>query len=113
MRTLEMVEGQEVLSADGQKVGRIVTLTPDTLVIEKGFLLPEDLACRRSDVAEIRGSQVLLSISRAQLEERAGGAGTAARDQAPGQEMSGAGAQALAEATGEEVAGSGGAASHP
>lgn len=105
MRTLEIAEGQEVWSSDGEKVGRIVTLTHDTLVIEKGFLLPEDLACRRSDVAEAREGRAVLAITRDELEERAREAGLSARGEAPEQEMSAAGAQAMAEVTGAELEG--------
>lgn len=60
----EIREGMEVLTADGSRLGTVVSSGEDTFVIEKGLLLPRDFIARYEDIAEVRGGQVLLRRSR-------------------------------------------------
>jgi len=61
--------GAEVFGSDGDKLGRIAEVRPDYLVVEKGFFFPRDYTCRIADVASIRGEDVILRLSKAELQE--------------------------------------------
>jgi hypothetical protein len=37
-----LVEGLDVYGADGSKLGSIIALAPDRIVVEKGFFFPTD-----------------------------------------------------------------------
>ena len=114
---MERVEtGQEVYSADGERLGKGIAVTDHAVVIEKGFFLPTDFACRRSDVAQVGAGAVRLSKTRAQLESAAGETDLAP-EAAADRELTSAGAQAMAEAGHQEIPGApeqeGSDASHP
>lgn len=60
-------EGMTVRTADGEKLGKIVTCESDRFIIEKGFFFPKDYLARYDDVAEIREDEVHLRLSADQL----------------------------------------------
>src|SRR5438477_2461184 len=70
----EIREGMNVLSADGERLGRIIRIEGDSLLIEKGFFFHKDYACSVNNVREVRGDDVILSLSKIQLETAIGGA---------------------------------------
>jgi uncharacterized protein (TIGR02271 family) len=63
----EVREGMAVLSAEGARLGRVVSRGQDTFVIEKGVLLPRDFIARYDDISEVRGDEVLLRRTRDEL----------------------------------------------
>ncbi|GAC1532223.1 MAG: hypothetical protein NVS2B6_20320 [Thermoleophilaceae bacterium] len=75
MAMADLKEGQLAYSADGEKLGKIVRIAEESVIIEKGFFLPQDFACSRSDVADVRDDKVYLSLTKAQLEAGARAAG--------------------------------------
>lgn len=60
-------EGMEVRTADGERVGKVVSRGEDTFVIEKGLLLPRDFIARYEEVAEVRGDTVRLRRTREEM----------------------------------------------
>jgi hypothetical protein len=56
----EIHKGMTVRSIDGHKLGRIVELTDEELIVQKGFLRRRDFAVRFSDVREVCHGEVLL-----------------------------------------------------
>src|SRR5438270_6590319 len=77
----EIREGMNVLSADGERLGRIIRIEGDSLLIEKGFFFHKDYACSVNNVREVRGDDVILSLSKIQLETAIGGATEQATDE--------------------------------
>jgi len=70
----EIREGMNVLSADGERLGRIIRIEGDSLLIEKGLFFHKDYACSVNNIREVRGDDVILSLSKIQLETAIGGA---------------------------------------
>lgn len=69
-------KGMVVHSSDGERLGKVVAVRGDTIVIEKGFFFPTDYTCRSSDIQAVRGDEITLRLSKAELEsglERSGG----------------------------------------
>jgi uncharacterized protein (TIGR02271 family) len=60
-------EGMEVWSADGHKLGKVVGVHQETLMLEKGFFFPKDYTVSRDTISEIRDGKVFLSLSRDEL----------------------------------------------
>ncbi|WP_224362793.1 PRC-barrel domain-containing protein [Hyalangium versicolor] len=56
----EIQKGMTVRSIDGHKLGRIVDITDEELIVEKGFFRRRDFAVRFSDVREVAHGEVLL-----------------------------------------------------
>src|SRR5438477_7948022 len=77
----EIREGMNVLSADGKRLGRIVRIEGDSLLIEKGIFFHKDYACSANNIREVRGDDVILSLSKIQLETAIGGATEQAPDE--------------------------------
>lgn len=69
-------EGMTVRTADGEKLGKVVTCESDRFIIEKGFFFPKDYLARYDDVAEVRDDEVHLRLSGDQL-RKPGEEGTA------------------------------------
>lgn len=70
-------EGMSVFSADGERLGKVIGREGSSLLIEKGFFFPRDYLCRIGDVRDVRDGEVILGLSKAQLEgtfERGAGA---------------------------------------
>lgn len=57
-------EGMFVRTADGEKLGTVIRCGGDTFVVEKGLFLPRDFVLRYEDVADVRGGEVRLRLSR-------------------------------------------------
>src|SRR5437899_8958485 len=66
----EVREGMNVLSADGERLGRVMRIEGDSLLIEKGFFFHKDYACSVNNIREVRGEDVILSLNKIQLETR-------------------------------------------
>jgi uncharacterized protein (TIGR02271 family) len=66
-----------VRSADGEKLGKIVACEAERFFIEKGFFFPKDYLARYDDVSQVRGDEVLLRRSGAELRGEAGERATA------------------------------------
>jgi hypothetical protein len=62
-----MRSGMAVLSRDGVHVGRIVDVTADGLVIEKGLIFHRDFVVPFHDVAQFQGDEIVLSLDKAAL----------------------------------------------
>jgi uncharacterized protein (TIGR02271 family) len=69
-------KGMVVHSSDGERLGKVVAVRADTIVVEKGFFFPTDYTCRRTDISDVRGEDVILRRSKAQLEGGVSGQGT-------------------------------------
>ncbi|MDP9001041.1 MAG: YsnF/AvaK domain-containing protein, partial [Myxococcota bacterium] len=81
--------GQVVYSADNQQLGKIVRISEDTIIIEKGFFFPEDYSCAPANVADVREDKVYLSLTRAQLVEGSRSAGSFGSASGPDQQRAG------------------------
>ncbi|SEU02275.1 PRC-barrel domain-containing protein [Stigmatella erecta] len=62
-----MRSGMAVLSRDGVHVGRIVDVTADGIVIEKGLIFHRDFVVPFHDVAQFQGDEIVLSLDKASL----------------------------------------------
>jgi uncharacterized protein (TIGR02271 family) len=65
-------EGMAVYSSDGEKLGKVLTCDQSTFVIEKGFFFPKDYVARYDHVADVRGDDVHLSLTRDAFRESGG-----------------------------------------
>ena len=63
----KLQEGMVVLTADGARLGTIVTCRPEGFIIEKGLFFPKATQFHYEDVAELRRGEVYLAHGRAQL----------------------------------------------
>jgi uncharacterized protein (TIGR02271 family) len=102
-------EGMSVRSADGEKLGKVVSCQPTGFVVEKGFLFPKDLLVPYERISGIANGEILLSLARSELgaEVPAKGAAATGRAGAAGvmEEIKGAATrakEAIAEATSSE-----------
>jgi uncharacterized protein (TIGR02271 family) len=57
-------EGMAVYSVDGEKLGRVIRLGATDFEVEKGVFFPKDYLCNYTDVAEVRGDDIVLSLGR-------------------------------------------------
>jgi hypothetical protein len=60
-------EGMVVRGSDGKKLGRVLSCTEGSFVVEKGFFFVTDYAARYDDVVEISGDTIQLSRPREEL----------------------------------------------
>jgi len=67
----QIKEGMVVRSADGEKLGKVLQVSADGFLAEKGFFFPKDYFCRFSDVTEIRDGEILLRHRRDALDKLA------------------------------------------
>jgi uncharacterized protein (TIGR02271 family) len=67
MNTSEIRTGMTVYSADGEKLGKIVEGDASSIVVEKGFFFPKDYTIAQSDIREVRGDEVYLSLTKERL----------------------------------------------
>jgi uncharacterized protein (TIGR02271 family) len=63
-------EGMVVMSADGEKLGKITRLFEDGFEIEKGFVFRTEREARWGDVNDVRGKDVFLGCTREEIERR-------------------------------------------
>jgi uncharacterized protein (TIGR02271 family) len=66
---MNLREGMIVHSADGDRMGKIVSIRADGFIIEKGLFLPKATMFRYDDIAGIRGDDIYLAHQRAQLSD--------------------------------------------
>ncbi len=63
----EINKGMTVRSIDGHKLGRIVDITDEEILVEKGFFRRKDFAVRMSDIREVAHGEVFLNHGRDSL----------------------------------------------
>lgn len=56
--------GADVVGSCGHKIGEVVDVRPDHLVVEKGFLVPEDIYVPKSAIATADEHHLTLNVSR-------------------------------------------------
>lgn len=56
--------GIDVVGSCGHKIGEVVDVRPDHLVVEKGFLVPEDIYVPKSAIATAAEHHLTLNVSR-------------------------------------------------
>jgi uncharacterized protein (TIGR02271 family) len=69
-------EGMTVHSSDGHKLGKVFAIGDAQFQIEKGLFFPKDYLVRYGDVADIRGDDLILRISKEELKRGADYEGT-------------------------------------
>lgn len=62
--TVPIEVGLDVLGSCGHKIGEVVDVRQDHLVVEKGFLVPEDVYIPKSAIAEAHEHHLTLNVSR-------------------------------------------------
>ena len=60
--------GLDVVGSCGHKIGEVVDVRPDHLVVEKGFLVPEDVYVPKSAIARADEHHLTLRVSREESE---------------------------------------------
>jgi uncharacterized protein (TIGR02271 family) len=60
-------EGMVVRSSDGERLGKVFAVGDTRFQIEKGVFFPKEYLCDYSDIADIRGDEIILSRGRASL----------------------------------------------
>lgn len=76
-------EGMTVYSADGRRLGKIVSREEDNLLIEKGLFFKRDYVAHYEDVDRVQGDDVYLRVDARQLEERQAAAEAGERQREP------------------------------
>jgi len=62
-------EGKTVYSRNGERLGKIVSLSEDFIQIEKGLFFPKDFAFRYEDISDVRDDGIYLSLDANELSE--------------------------------------------
>jgi len=57
-------EGMDVYGADGEKLGQIVAIDTNSIMVEKGFFFPKDYYIPRTAIASIDGENVYLLVGK-------------------------------------------------
>lgn len=57
-------EGSTVYGADGDKVGKIIAVGPQYVVVEKGFFFPSDYYIPTNAIASVDGDDVYLNVTK-------------------------------------------------
>ncbi len=60
-------EGMDAFTVDGEKLGSVVELNDDSVIIEKGFFFPRDYSFRYDDITEIADNKVILNQNRSDV----------------------------------------------
>ncbi|NOJ77511.1 DUF2171 domain-containing protein [Myxococcus xanthus] len=63
----EIHKGMNVRGNDGHVLGRIIEMTGDELIVEKGLIRRHDFAVALADVREVVGGEVVLNHGRDSL----------------------------------------------
>src|SRR5687768_14887611 len=66
MDRIHIREGAEVRSADDEKLGKVVGLEGDFIIVEKGFFFPTDYYIPTSAVSSANNETVYLSVGKDQ-----------------------------------------------
>lgn len=61
---VKVPEGIEVYSSDGEKLGKVIQSTANTIVVEKGFLFPTDYFIPTSAIERMGDDRVVLSVTK-------------------------------------------------
>lgn len=67
MTRAEIREGMSVYSADGERLGKIVSCEPTSFTIEKGFFFKKDYIAQYEDIGRIEGDDAWLLVAKDQL----------------------------------------------
>lgn len=68
---LEIEQGADVLGADGDKIGEVVDIAGDYLVVERGFFIPKDVYIPKDIIAIDQDEAGLrLALTRKQFDAR-------------------------------------------
>ncbi|WP_224369174.1 DUF2171 domain-containing protein [Hyalangium versicolor] len=62
-------KGMAVMSSDGVQMGRVVDVTADSIIIEKGQLFLRDFSVPLEDIHSVRGDEIVLSKGHATLRQ--------------------------------------------
>src|SRR3712207_1083787 len=65
-RQFNITEGTDVYGSDGDKVGSVVAVQPNYIVVEKGFFFPTDYYIPTSAVASYDDGRVYLNVTKDQ-----------------------------------------------
>lgn len=60
----EVREGYDVVGSDGEKVGEVIGLNADYIVVEKGFFFPTDYFIPTSAIAAVNSDIVTLTVTK-------------------------------------------------
>jgi uncharacterized protein (TIGR02271 family) len=60
-------EGMSVRSADGDHLGKVLKVSGDGFLAEKGFFFPKDYFCRLSDVTDVREDEIHVRYRKSDL----------------------------------------------
>jgi uncharacterized protein (TIGR02271 family) len=64
----QIQKGMVVYSSDRERLGKVVAVRAETIIVEKGFFFPTDYTCRTSDIESVNGDEVVLRLSKAELQ---------------------------------------------
>lgn len=67
--TLEIEIGLDVVGACGHKIGEVVDIRPEYLVVERGFFVPEDVYVPKSAIAEADEHRIKLDVDREAVDQ--------------------------------------------
>jgi uncharacterized protein (TIGR02271 family) len=62
-------EGMMVISADGERVGKVIRTDPTSFVVEKGLFFKKDYLCRYDEVRSAYGDELILDRTMSDLRE--------------------------------------------
>jgi uncharacterized protein (TIGR02271 family) len=62
-------EGMAVRSADGEKLGKVLQVTEEGFLAEKGLFFPKDYFCRFSDITDLRDDEIHIRYRKDELDE--------------------------------------------
>lgn len=71
MNARDIHEGMKVHARDGANLGKVVEMSPESFIIEKGFFFPKEYVARYTQIDDIRDDEIWLHESETDL--RAGG----------------------------------------
>ena len=63
-RAVAIEVGQDVMGSCGHKIGEVVDVRQDHVVVEKGFLVPEDIYVPRTAIADADEHHLTLNVTR-------------------------------------------------
>lgn len=67
---LEIQQGTDVLCADGEKIGEVVDVIGNHLVVERGFFIPSDIYVPRDAISGHDDAGLYLNLTKRQVESR-------------------------------------------
>jgi hypothetical protein len=64
MENETILEGAEVMDAEGERLGGVIAASPDYIVVEQGFFFPTDFYIPRTVIDKIEDAIVHLTITK-------------------------------------------------